>query len=191
VSAVLPPTMTSSGSASPSTEELLSVLSATKSKDKRPRADSNSDITAELLKVFKKAKLSQRLASPAAKPSGMCHHSVWLTWMLLLGFTTPADVGLSTEVDRPFVPPWHPGKMVDSSSDSEGPEVEVGDALFEDLEYEPEQAVDEPGQDGDEKEKEEQGVYPFPQGWGACLYKIGLMQTDYYFIFQSYSSCTP
>jgi len=69
--------------------------------------------------------------------------------------------------------------MVDSSSDSEGPEVEVGDALFEDLEYEPEQAVDE---DGAEMERGEQGVYPFPQGWGAYLYKLIKDQIVYFIL---------
>jgi len=68
--------MTSSGSAS--IEDILSVLNDAKSKAKRPRAtnsDSDSIDTGKLLRVFKRVKLDQRSASPAAKPSGMCHHS--------------------------------------------------------------------------------------------------------------------
>jgi hypothetical protein len=89
----------------------------------------------------------------------------------MIGYTTPADVGLSTEEDEeePRVPYVNPEVRPVVSSDDEGPESEGGDgdgpAAFENLEYMPEQA-DDWGRDGPMMEREEGGLHPLPREWG-------------------------
>lgn len=67
-----PPAMTESTSSSVATDELLRVLNEAKGEKKRPRIkDKDTTDTEELLRIFKRAKLTTRLASPAVEQNGM------------------------------------------------------------------------------------------------------------------------